>query len=205
MVAEVFVEGGGNKNLNIELRRAFGSLAEKAGLRGRMPSFVACGSRHEAYKDFVTALEHPEPGKTSLLLVDSEDVVSEASPWGHLADRGEDGWRQPAGASEGQCHLMVQAMESWFLADIPALRQYFGPDFRDAALPSRDGIEAAPKAAVIEGLTKAAKKTRKGGYDKGRDSFGILKTLDVAKVRAASPWADRFFASLDKATKGQEP
>lgn len=205
MVAEVFVEGGGNKNLNIELRRAFGSLAEKAGLRGRMPSFVACGNRHEAYKDFVTALENPEPGKTFLLLVDSEGPVSEESPWTHLGGREEDGWRQPPGATDGQCHLMVQAMEAWFLSDIPAIRQYFGSEFKEAVLPSRDRIEAAPKADVIEGLTKAAKKTRKGGYDKGRDSFGILKTLDVAKVRAASPWADRFFTSLDKATKGQEP
>ncbi|MEO5338479.1 MAG: DUF4276 family protein [Magnetospirillum sp. WYHS-4] len=204
MVAEVFVEGGGNKNLDIKLRQAFGMLADRAGLRGRMPKFVACGSRHEAYKDFVTALEHPEPGKTSLLLVDSEGPVSEESPWTHLGGREEGGWRQPPGATDGQCHFMVQAMESWFLADIPALRQYFGQDFKEKALP-RGSIEAASKAAVIEGLTKAAKMTRKGGYDKGRDSFGILKTLDIAKVRAASPWADRFFTSLDKTTKGEEP
>ncbi len=39
-----------------------------------------------------------------------------------------------------------------------------------------------------------------GEYSKGGHSFEILETLDPAKVRAASPHADRFVQTLDEKT-----
>ncbi len=37
-------------------------------------------------------------------------------------------------------------------------------------------------------------------YGKGAHSFKLLATLDPAKLRAASPWAERFFATVDRLT-----
>ncbi|CAM2007289.1 hypothetical protein APED_11535 [Acanthopleuribacter pedis] len=42
----VYVEGGGDRNhLKTELRQAFTKFAKNAGLKGRMPRFIAGGSR----------------------------------------------------------------------------------------------------------------------------------------------------------------
>jgi hypothetical protein len=70
---KLFVEGGGDRhNLRVECRAAFSEFLLKAGLAGYLPRIVACGSRHEAYGDYCTALRNSEK---ALLLVDSEGPV----------------------------------------------------------------------------------------------------------------------------------
>ena len=192
MSDKLYVEGGGDsKELRSRCRKGFQNFFEKAGMVGKMPRIVACGSRGEAYRDFRTA--HGQ-GQTAALLVDAEGPVAASGPWQHLKGRG--GWDRPASASDDQCHLMVQAMESWFLADPTVLESYYGQGFRPQSLPANLNIEQVPKQDVSDGLRKATRGTTKGRYDKKRDSYELLGRLDPKKVTNASPYADRLIRAL---------
>ena len=166
-----------------------------------MPRIVASGGRQSTYDDFCTAFRKAEDGEFIVLLVDSEDPVREQNaPWAHLRQR--DGWDQPLGASDDTAHLMVQCMEAWFVADRTVLKDYFGQHFKPNALPKRQDVENILKKDLYAALKKATKSKdiTKGEYGKGGHSFGILEALDPAKVRAASPYADRLIrVLLDKA------
>ena len=159
---------------------------------GRMPRIVACGDRGNAFDRFKTG--HASGGVSAMLLVDAEGPVRAKTGWGHLQQK--DGWRRPRGVTKDQCHLMVQVMESWFLADVETLERYYGRGFRRQALPKNPNVEEITKGDVESGIERAAKDTGKGGYRKGRDSFEVLGRLDPAKVRGASKHADRFVRAL---------
>lgn len=131
-----------------------------------------------------------------MLLVDAEGPVKVDSAWRHLRER--DGWQRPTGATNEQCHLMVQVMESWFLADREALARFYGANFRSGAIPQWSSIERVPKPDVEARLKDATRRTTKGDYHKGRHSFEILGKLDPNKVAEASPHAKRFIDSLKK-------
>ena len=158
-----------------------------------MPRIIACGGRDIAYDKFKIA--HVNQDGTSLLLVDSERPVDQAGPWEHL-EGAPDEWSRPDGATDDQCHLMVQIMESWFLADRDALEEFYGQGYRENALPQNPRIERIAKQDVLDGLDRAARETSKRGYNKGSHSFEILAKLDPEKVRNASPHAKRFIEAL---------
>lgn len=161
-----------------------------------MPRIIASGSRRAAYEDFCTALNQADD-VCAMLLVDSEAAVAkEDGPWGHLRARPGDQWPRPAGASDEQCHLMVQVMESWFLADKKALVKYFGQGFRETALPKRDDLEKTPKADVLKGLRDATRRTTKGIFSKGGHSFELLALIDPTLVRQKSSYAERLLVAL---------
>ena len=83
---KLYVEGGGDANLlKTACRKGFSEFLKKAGLAGKLPRIVACGSRRNAYDSFCTAVGR---GERALLLVDSEEAVNSApphQPWQHLA------------------------------------------------------------------------------------------------------------------------
>ena len=192
MSVKLYVEGGGDsKTLKTACRKGFSTFLERAGAAGKMPRIVACGSRRNAYESFQK--EHGE-GVNAMLLVDAEEPVESAGPWQHLSAR--DGWARPSNATDEQCHLMVQLMESWFLADADALSSFYGQGFRGHALPPNPNVEDVLKQDVLAGLAQATRDTGKGIYNKGATSFAILEKLDPAKVRRASPYADRFIRAL---------
>lgn len=194
----LYVEGGGDsKLLRTACRQGFSEFLGKAGLQGYMPRIVACGGRKQAYDDFCTALGN---GEKALLLVDSEDPVTVVSPWQHLLIRQGDQWPTPAGASEEHCHLMVQCMESWFLADRQTLETFFGQGFKTNALPAAaNPIEFIAKQQVYQSLENATKACKtKDAYGKGEHSFKLLALIDPANVVAASDWAKRFVDALKK-------
>lgn len=189
----LYVEGGGDsKVLRTRCRRGFGAFLEKAGLKGRMPRIVACGNRKDAYDAFVTA-EAVEDGRP-FLLVDAEAPVQDSEPWDHLNRQA--GWERPATADDDQCHLMVQIMEAWFLADRPALGEYFSSQFNGNALPGNPNVEEIPKTDLLTGLQNATRKTQKGRYDKARHSFELLAVVDPERVISASLYARRLLDSL---------
>lgn len=191
---KIYVEGGGDSpDLNKACRSGFGKLFERAGLAGRMPRVVVCGSRAETIKDFCTATGRAQQGEFVCLLVDSEAPIKEdASPWAVLD------WQQPAGTSDESAHLMVQCMEAWFLADTRAVELFFGRNFRGNALPKRSDVEKIPKRDVFTALERASM----GRYRKGRLSFDLLGTLNPAKLAAASPYAARLFDTLRRKAQG---
>ena len=193
MSVKLYVEGGGDsKSLKRACRRGFGKFLERAGAAGKMPRIVACGSRADAYESFKTA--HASQDGGAMLLVDAEAPVTSQGSWQHLNAR--DGWARPANATDEQCHLMVQVMESWFFADADALSSFYGQGFRRQALPQNPNVEGVLKQDVLAGLAQATRETGKGIYKKGADSFAILENLDPARVRSASPYADRLISAL---------
>ena len=119
MKVKIYVEGGGdNRNQQKKCREGFRRFFCKAGLKGKMPSIVACGGRSNAFRDFEIAIKKAKAGEFVVLLVDSEEAVNSVSnPWKHLKERKGDGWKKPEKADDESVHLMVQCMEAWFLAD----------------------------------------------------------------------------------------
>ena len=190
--ASLYVEGGGDsKSLKTACRRGFRKFIENAGATGGVSNIVACGSRGNAYRIFSKALS---TGLNALLLVDAEGSVTAQGAWQYL--KANDNWDRPTTATDDQCHLMVQVMESWFLADADALASFYGQDFNRRALPANRNIEQVSKEDVLAGLSQAARNTKKGDYKKGSDSYEILERLDPARVRGMSPSAERFIQAL---------
>jgi len=201
---KLYVEGGGDaRGLKSECRRGFSEFLRKAGLGGKMPKIVASGSRQNAFNDFVTALNNGQP---AMLLVDSESPVDpensvsgSETPWKHLAEREGDKWKKPSDATDDQCHLMVECMESWLLADRQTLASFFGNGFNENALPAAArSVESVSKRQLYDSLAQATRGS-KASYSKGSNSFKILAKLDANLVVAASPWAKRFVDKLKAA------
>lgn len=134
-------------------------------------------------------------GTFIVLLVDSEDPVAAGTgAWSHLRFR--DNWDRPNGSTDDNAHLMVQCMESWFLADRNTLMQYFGDGFKEKSLPNRTDVESIPKQDVFRSLDAATRQSKKGKYDKGKHAFEILGKLNPESVTAGSPSAKRLVTTL---------
>ncbi|MGD9826312.1 DUF4276 family protein [Desulfobacter sp.] len=195
---KIYVEGGGDqKKLKTACRKAFSKFFEKAGFKGHMPKFIACGSRQNAFDDFRTAVNSSPNGDIAFLLVDAESSVNiqyKDIPWSHLKQR--DDWDKPDRASDHQAHLMVEVMEAWFIADKETLIDFFGQNFNRNALPKQSDIEAISKNDIFNGLKSATSATQKGIYSKGAHSFTILENIDPQKIFKASPWAERLRKKL---------
>jgi hypothetical protein len=143
-------------------------------------------------------------GDIAVLLVDSEEAVVAESPWDHVKNRELDGWQRPGGASDEHLHLMVQCMEAWIVADRSAMRTFFGNGYADQRLPPTGrSIESVSKADLGRAFKSATKGTQRGPYGKGEHSFKLLAELDPSLIRAASPWAERFFSTLPHLLAGE--
>ena len=201
-MVKLYVEGGGDTAvLKTACREGFTTFITKAGIQ-RRPRVVACGGRRDAYESFCTAVAQ---GEAAMLLVDSEAAVAAQSqsgpadqwlPWAHLSER--DDWSKPPGASDRDCHLMVQVMESWCSADRATLQAFFDPGFNAGALPAAGNrLEGVAKVSVYVALQQATRNGKtKAPYGKGEHSFKLLARIDPAAVIAASPWARRFVETL---------
>lgn len=205
-MVKIFIEGGGDSDAQYsKFREAMRVFLEKAGVKGRMPRMLFCGGRKEAFDDYKTEIKD---GKSAYLLVDSEEAVADVfqtgedktkwNPWGHLKQRTGDNWDRPEKAKDTNCHLMVQCMESWFLADKATLKQFFGQGFKENQLPKEgNSIEKINKDQIYKALKAATGDCKtKAPYGKGTHSFEILAKIDPAKVTEASPWAKRFIETL---------
>jgi Domain of unknown function (DUF4276) len=196
MVKEIRIywEGGKTKDL---LRKGMNGFLQ--GLRNTARSnriswnLIACGSRDSAYKDFVMAL-NTFPDAFNVLLVDSDSLVA-LPPWRHL--RQNNGW-EIAEEYDPQCHLMAQAMEAWLIADVEALRKYYGLDFNANSIPGNANVEQIDKNQLARALDDATRKTQKGKYHKIKHACEILQKLDVAKVRKAAFHCERLFKTLEE-------
>ncbi|BCL38201.1 DUF4276 family protein [Nostoc sp. MS1] len=202
MVKEVriYVEGGGDgKNQKALIRQGFSQflkpLVEIAKSKKIKWDIIICGSRNNAFRDFQNALKsHPEA--FNVLLVDAEAPVKVDSPWQHLKYR--DNWDKPSGVDDSQCHLMVQAMEAWFIADVKTLKEFYGQGFKENAISKNYNVETVEKDRLEPSLKAATANTTKGEYQKIKHASKLLELLDVTKVRQASPYCDRLFTTLQE-------
>lgn len=192
MKVEIYVEGA-PEHLAAECRAAFRELFDRAKLTKR-PKVIPCGPRGKAFEDFLLALEAPE--KIVLLLVDSEaPVKGGGGKWLHVHQRPGDNWKRPTLATEDSLHFMVESMEAWLLADDGALSRYFGGTINHTAPPPNGNWEVKSKADLIKRLDKLANGTPKERYNKGRDSFKLLK-LVAPEALEKLPHAATFLSYL---------
>lgn len=198
MVEEIriYIEGGGDgKNTKALIRQGFSNflkeLVQIARSKGIRWQIVACGSRNDAFRNFMNALED-HSNAFNVLLVDSEEPVN-TSPWRHLKFR--DNW-DSLGTDDSHCYLMVQMMEAWFIADINTLNKFYGQEFSATSIPKPANVEKIDKDRLKSALKAATRKTLKGEYQKIQHASQLLERLDVSKVRKAAPHCDRLFTTL---------
>jgi len=127
-----------------------------------------------------------------VLLVDSETAVTVSSPWEHLKSRSGDNWSNP-GVEDRHCHLMVQVMEAWLIADREKLCEYYGKNFREKALPSDRNVEKVDKQRLLDSLKKATRDTTKGEYHKTQHAPRLLQKVRLGEVRSRASFCDRLF------------
>ena len=194
VTATLYIEGGGErKDLRVRFLKGWRMFFDAAGV-GRRTKVVRGGSRHETFKRFTSAVRGRSADTLPLLLVDSEGPVqARHSPWQHL--RARDGWNKPDEAGEDQAFLMVQFMETWFLADKAGLRHYFGSAFKEQAIKQWPELEAVAKDTVLKALEQATRPCSKA-YEKGKISFELLAHIDPARVKATCPHAKALLERL---------
>jgi hypothetical protein len=194
----IYVEGGGDqKEIKARFRRAFGEfmkairgLARETRIKWEI---IACGGN--AFDDFQIALKQ-HPDAFNVLLVDAEGPLQRDNPWDHLRQRSEHTWKKPQGTDDKNCHLMVEIMENWFLADHNALKEYYRKDFHESVLPANENIELISKKLVLDVLKKATQKTQKGEYHKTRHAPEILEKVNPELVQAKAKYCRRLFDAL---------
>ena len=189
----VFIEGGGTASDEV-FTEGWRKFFVAAGLLGRMPRVVRGEGREQTFDKFKTALQRRRPNELPILLVDSEGPVAAGhSPWQHLRNR--DNWEQPQGAADDSAYLMVQVMETWFLADRGALRDFFGPQLNENHFREWPNLEEIHKDTVLNALEQATSNCQKP-YSKGRVSFELLGEINPQTVAAACPHADQLLRYL---------
>jgi hypothetical protein len=199
MVREIriYVEGGGQDKLTWRkiregLSNFLDPLRQLARSRRVQWSIIPCGSRNDTFEELKIGLR-TRPEAFHVLLVDSEGPVSR-SRLEHL--RNQDRW-DVAFLTEDQCHLMVQTIEAWLVADPEALASYYGQRFRQNALPKRDDVEAIPKDQLYRFLERATSGTQKGPYHKIRHCADLLGRLNRDRVRQRARHCDLLFRTLE--------
>ena len=152
-----------------------------------MPRVVRGEGRSQTLDLFATAVTHPRPGELPLLLVDSEEPVAAGhTVWQHLKAQANSD--RPQGAGDDQAFLMVQVMETWFLADRDSLRDYFGAALREQHLRQWPVLEDVSKPTVFRALNQATAGCTKR-YARGKISYELLERLNPALVETACPHA----------------
>lgn len=195
MVKEVriYVEGAGDQAGGKHLLRiGFAQFFKNA--LAKNVKIITCGGRDQAFDNFKIAIKNHATA-LNLLLVDAEAPVIEIDDaWTHLKKR--DQWQRPIGVNHDQCHLMVQTMEAWFIADRDALQRYYGKDFNVNSLSRNPNVEELAKDHLALSLVNATRVTSKGEYHKINHAAELLKVIDPAKVRKASPHCARLLKKL---------
>ena len=194
----IYMEGGGvSRDAKGDLRRGMETLLQplKEAARAKVLHWklVACGARNEAFRRFRNAVGNGD-NATVVLLVDAEEPVN-GTPRQHLQSR--DKWDMQF-ADEDMIHLMVQAMETWIVADLDALRTYYGQNFNGNALPRAKNLEDVAKADVERKLKQAIRRTTKPRYHKIKHASDLLKRIDVEKVKDRCPHCARLFDVLGR-------
>lgn len=168
MVTKLRIYFEGDTQLRPGFRQFLSEIAEAA--RSKRCQFDLIATDGTPIQDFRDALKtHSEAW--NILLLDSDLGKSRLE-----------------GCDPDSIFWMVQIMESWFLADVDALRSIFR-DSSDAAGKGNPKVEEIPKPDVLDRLNRAAN----GKYHKVKHGKRLLELIDPAKVRKAAPNCDRMF------------
>jgi len=198
---KLYIEGGGDSpTQDTEFRAGWTAFFEKVGLKEarKMPKPIRGGGREQTFDAYCTAVKTRKPDELPLLLVDSEDVVKPGhDAWQHLKAR--DKWTKPKEAGKNDASLMITCMETWFLADREALKDFFEGCWNDKALPKWPDLEKVERKKAYAALVKATTNCGERQYAKGKVSFELLKVIDPAVVEETFPSAKALLDRLRKA------
>ena len=171
--------------------RFLGALKDAARERRMHWSVIPCGSRQRTFGHWSKDPENPRY-PIRVLLVDAEGPVQSMGV-AHLASR--DGW-PIADADEKRIHLMVQTMETWIVADLAALQDYYGQLFVRTAIPVAPNLETTEKRRVAAALRAATERTQKGAYHKTKHAPDLLMRMDPDQVRRRCPACEHLFQTV---------
>jgi hypothetical protein len=184
MVTELRIYFEGDTQLRPGFRQFLIELAETA--RQKRCHFELIATNGTPVPDFADALK-ANPKAWNVLLLDSDAPFT-----GSLADLCRSKKLDPS--HEASVFWMVHVMESWFLADVAALKDHYGKAFQESAVKGNPKVEEIPKIDVLSRLKKATN----GEYHKTKHASKLLATIDPAVVRQAAPNCERMFRALLK-------
>jgi molybdopterin converting factor small subunit len=175
MVSGLRIYFEGDPRLRPGFRQFLSEIAEVA--RSKKWHFDLIATDGTPVDDFRAALE-THYDTWNVLLLDREDALE--------ALRRNKGLE---GCDPASIFWMVQIMESWFLADLGALKVLYKSHLNEAALKRNPKVEEISKADVLASLRNATN----GEYHKVKHGTKLLELIDPAKVRNAAPNRDRMF------------
>ena len=206
MEIKLYVEGGGkgsHKRATILLQQGFDTFFKelKDAAQTKKISFriIPAGNTQSAYDDFIFSVEN-SPQSFNILLVDSDDAVAKNESARAFLQRKHQKWKLQT-IKDGQCFLMVQIMESWFIADVDALKKFYGQGFNSNAIPKNQNVEEVEKERVEKSLKTAIAKTNKNEYHKIKHGAKLLELINPQKVRKAAPHCEKLFTAISEAIK----
>ncbi|ADI63718.1 DUF4276 family protein [Trichormus azollae] len=199
----IYIEGGGDyKNTKKLIKEGFARFLQPIADTASSPKIkwdiIIGGTYNHAFRDFKNAFKS-YADTFDLSFLDGETPVKINSPWEHLKAR--DNWDEPVVVDDHNCHLILQTMEAWFIADIATLKKFYRQDFKENSIPKNANVEIISKDILEPTLKTATGSTTKGEYHKIKHAYKLLELLDVAKVCQASPYCDHLFTiSVSKRT-----
>jgi hypothetical protein len=197
----IYLEGGAkgpdSKLLTIICQKAFHKLLEQMGFTGKKPKLVACGGRGAVYERFCTAHTAGTCDYVAMWIDSEEPMHNIEEAWKHLATVDTvPAWKKPDRSKDDQVLFMTTCMETWIAADRKTLREHYGSELQESALPPLNRLEERNRHDVQEKLKHATRNCR-NAYEKGKESYIILGKLDPTMLRQHLPSFVRVQRILD--------
>lgn len=179
---KIYIEGGGNRHLNGDLRRTFSKLLQEYGVNGNRYQIVAGGSRGETIKAI-----HKQ--SNSIILIDSEEIIDTKTKLEHLEKT--ESKESLKGITENNLFFMVVCMETWMVSDVEALKKYYGSNFKEAKIQNSDLIHK-DKTTIMKMIKDSIRECQNNEYRKS-ESFKILEKVCIKKIVESNSYAKEFF------------
>jgi hypothetical protein len=184
---QIFVEGGSN-NSDSAARRGFSDFFKRAGIE-KLPRVVICGPRGDAIRSY-----RNRKG-LGVLLVDSEAPVTASTKIQHLLDREDLDHEHKHQLAEEDVFFMIEAMESWLIADIESIAKTHPKvdpkPAQNVRQSAQNQVENISKSASDEAL----KKSLPENMGKGR-RMELMGLLDPEIVMRLAPEANALIVHL---------
>ncbi len=202
MSARVYLEGGAtgddSKESKIRCQEAFHKLLGRTRFTGRKPRLVACGGRAAVYNRFVIAHSQNVVGYIAMWIDSEEPIADLGSAWKHLqCVQTVPRWEKPDGVTDDQVLFMTTCMETWIVADRKVLKEHYGSELHENALPALTNLEQRPREQAQDALNDATRDCS-NDYAKGKRSFEVLGKLSPAVLEEHLPSFARVRRILNK-------
>ena len=200
----IYLEGGAtgqdSKEVTIRCQQAFSKLLDKMGFEGRQPKLVACGGREKVFTRYCT--EHSgASGQYIAMWIDSEEPIKNdiEKTWEYIGQLKDiKNFSKPEGANDDQVLFMTTCMETWIIADIETLKDYYGDKLNTNPLnPKSKTLESMVRGQALEAIQKATLNCN-NPFKKGIESYKIIGELNPSSLAIRLPSFARVQRILDE-------